>query len=62
MFSFFTIESAIAKRRIIDRDEECIQLMENTYNDRPKIIKGMNATEYKHTCFLRVYRYLFYLI
>lgn len=54
---YFTIESAIAKRRIIDCEEECTQLLGKNYNHRPKIIKGMNAKEYKHSCFLRVYRY-----
>lgn len=40
---YFTVESAIAKRQIID--EECtLHLMENTYNDSPEIMKGMNAT------------------
>lgn len=56
---YFTVESAIAKRQIID--EECIQLMENTNNERPEIMKGMNATENQHIRFFRVYRYFILL-
>lgn len=48
IFFYYNIrrKSAIAKRRIIHCEEECTQLLENTYNDRPKIIKDNG--EYKN--------------
>lgn len=52
---YFTVEPAIAKKQILN--EECAQLMENTTNDRPEIIKGMNATDNQHLRFFRVYSY-----
>lgn len=52
---YFTVEPAIAKKQIFD--EECAQLMENTTNDRPEIMGGMNATDNQHLRFFRVYNY-----
>lgn len=46
---YFTLEPAIAKKQIFD--EVRAQLMENTTNDRPEIMEGINATDNQHSLF-----------